>query len=87
MPVHLSDRSSPKNYPKKMRLAHEGRATEEGCWEKVGINCLRVFVCIFDWRSGGDDDDTDDDDEEDDDEEEDADDADDDENPAIMNPT
>ncbi|KAH8366208.1 hypothetical protein KR093_010154, partial [Drosophila rubida] len=48
MPVHLSDRSSPKNYPKKMRLAHEGRATEEGCWEKVGINCLRVFVCIFD---------------------------------------
>ncbi|KAL7732633.1 hypothetical protein ACLKA6_013563 [Drosophila palustris] len=48
MPVHLSDRSSPKNYPKKMRLAHEGRGTEEGCWEKVGINCLRVFVCIFD---------------------------------------
>ncbi|XP_030570554.1 uncharacterized protein LOC115769752 isoform X1 [Drosophila novamexicana] len=48
MPVHLSDRSSPKNYPKKMRLASEGRPTEEGCWEKVGINCLRVFVCIFD---------------------------------------
>lgn len=48
MPVYLSDRSSPKNYPKKMRMAHEGRATEEGCWEKVGINCLRVFVCIFD---------------------------------------
>ncbi|ALC43236.1 CG8398 [Drosophila busckii] len=48
MPVHLSDRSSPKNYPKKMRLAHEGRPTEEGCWEKVGMNCLRVFVCIFD---------------------------------------
>ncbi|EDW50730.1 GM14792 [Drosophila sechellia] len=34
MPVHLSDRSSPKNYPKKMRLAHEGRPTEDGCWEK-----------------------------------------------------
>ncbi|KAH8418236.1 hypothetical protein KR222_006307, partial [Zaprionus bogoriensis] len=48
MPVHLSDRSSPKNYPKKMRLAHDGRSTEEGCWQKVGINCLRVFVCIFD---------------------------------------
>ncbi|EDV41193.2 uncharacterized protein Dana_GF23544 [Drosophila ananassae] len=48
MPVHLSDRSSPKNYPKKMRLAHEGRPTEEGCWERVGMNCLRVFVCIFD---------------------------------------
>ncbi|XP_068142043.1 uncharacterized protein axed [Drosophila tropicalis] len=48
MPVHLSDRSSPKNYPKKMRLAHEGRPTEEGCWEKAGMNCLRVFVCIFD---------------------------------------
>ncbi|KAH8266045.1 hypothetical protein KR038_001369 [Drosophila bunnanda] len=48
MPVHLSDRSSPKNYPKKMRLAHEGRPTEEGCWERVGMNCLRIFVCIFD---------------------------------------
>eukprot|EP00099_Drosophila_melanogaster_P020966 NP_648051.1 axundead, isoform A [Drosophila melanogaster] len=48
MPVHLSDRSSPKNYPKKMRLAHEGRPTEDGCWEKVGMNCLRIFVCIFD---------------------------------------
>ncbi|EDW18398.1 uncharacterized protein Dmoj_GI12105 [Drosophila mojavensis] len=48
MPVHLSDRSCPKNYPKKMRRAHEGPSTEEGCWEKVGINCLRVFVCIFD---------------------------------------
>uniref|UniRef100_A0A6P4E038 Uncharacterized protein LOC108037595 n=1 Tax=Drosophila rhopaloa TaxID=1041015 RepID=A0A6P4E038_DRORH len=48
MPVHLSDRSSPKNYPKKMRLAHDGRPTEEGCWEKVGMNCLRIFVCIFD---------------------------------------
>ncbi|KAI8040217.1 hypothetical protein M5D96_006156, partial [Drosophila gunungcola] len=48
MPVHLSDRSSPKNYPRKMRLAHDGRPTEEGCWEKVGMNCLRIFVCIFD---------------------------------------
>ncbi|EDW33704.1 GL13271 [Drosophila persimilis] len=48
MPVHLSDRSSPKNYPKKMRRANEGRSTEEGCWEKLGMNCLRVFVCIFD---------------------------------------
>ncbi|XP_001352850.4 uncharacterized protein axed isoform X1 [Drosophila pseudoobscura] len=48
MPVHLSDRSSPKNYPKKMRRTNEGRSTEEGCWEKLGMNCLRVFVCIFD---------------------------------------
>lgn len=48
MPVHLSDRSNHKNYPKKMRQAAEGRSDEEGCWEKVGINCLRVFVCIFD---------------------------------------
>ncbi|XP_030372726.1 uncharacterized protein LOC115622800 isoform X2 [Scaptodrosophila lebanonensis] len=48
MPVHLSDRSDPKNYPKKMRQAQDGRSTEEGCWQKVGMNCLRVFVCIFD---------------------------------------
>lgn len=54
MPVHLSDRSSPKNYPKKMRLAHEGRPTEDGCWEKVGMNCLRIFVCIFDWSEQSD---------------------------------
>jgi len=78
-----------------MRLAHEGRATEEGCWEKVGINCLRVFVCIFDWRSGGHDDEdeeneNDDDEDEDDDEDDEDDDVaddDDDEEPAIMNPT
>ncbi|XP_073840303.1 BTB/POZ domain-containing protein axundead [Musca autumnalis] len=47
MPIHLSDRSNPKNYPKKMRRAEKG-ATEEGCWENFGLNCLAVFACIFD---------------------------------------
>lgn len=68
-----------------MRLTHEGRATEEGCWEKVGINCLRVFVCIFDWRSDRDEDEEEEEAEE---EEEDADEeVEDEEEPAIMNPT
>jgi len=73
MPVHLSDRSSPKNYPKKMRLAHEGRPTEEGCWEKVGMNCLRIFVCIFDWSEQSEGEEEDDDEEEEDEDEQDDD--------------
>ncbi|XP_023293311.2 uncharacterized protein LOC111676592 isoform X1 [Lucilia cuprina] len=47
MPIHLSDRSNPKNYPKKMRRAEKG-SSEESCWENFGLNCLAVFACIFD---------------------------------------
>ncbi|XP_059216682.1 uncharacterized protein LOC106092869 [Stomoxys calcitrans] len=47
MPINLSDRSNPKNYPKKMRRAEKG-SSEEGCWENFGLNCLAVFACIFD---------------------------------------
>ena len=48
MPIHLSDRSNPKNYSKKMRKAEKGTSGEEGCWENFGLNCLAVFACIFD---------------------------------------
>ncbi|XP_054734332.1 uncharacterized protein LOC129241835 [Anastrepha obliqua] len=48
MPIHLSDRTNPKNYPKKMRRAEKGASGEEGCWSNFGMNCLAVFACIFD---------------------------------------
>lgn len=48
MPIHLSDRTNPKNYPKKMRRAEKGASGEDGCWSNVGMNCLAVFACIFD---------------------------------------
>uniref|UniRef100_A0A1B0G0U7 BACK domain-containing protein n=1 Tax=Glossina morsitans morsitans TaxID=37546 RepID=A0A1B0G0U7_GLOMM len=50
MPIHLSDRSNPKNYPKKMRTAEKNAANndEAGCLENFGWNCLAVFACIFD---------------------------------------
>lgn len=48
MPIHLSDRTNPKNYPKKMRRAEKGASGEDGCWSNFGMNCLAVFACIFD---------------------------------------
>lgn len=51
MPIHLSNRSNPKTYPKKMRrhaqkLAEEGQ--KKGCCDKCLLNCIYVFACIFD---------------------------------------
>lgn len=50
MPIHLSTRTNPKNYPKKMRryaekLANEGK--DRGCCDKCLLNCISVFACIF----------------------------------------
>lgn len=47
MPIHLSDRSNPKNYPKRMRRADK-HENEEDCWDNAGLNCLAVLACIFD---------------------------------------
>lgn len=48
MPIHLSDRSNPKNYPKKMRRAEKTENGNDGCCDNFGMNCLTVFACIFD---------------------------------------
>jgi hypothetical protein len=50
MPIHLSNRSNPKNYAKKMRrynekLAREGQ--DRGCCDNCLLNCVSVFACIF----------------------------------------
>lgn len=51
MPIHLSTRSHPKNYSKKMKryaakLAAEGQ--DKGCCDSCILNCISVFACIFD---------------------------------------
>lgn len=50
MPIHLSSRSNPKNYPKKMRKHAQKLADvdkDKSCCDKCIINCLTVFACIF----------------------------------------
>uniref|UniRef100_A0A6E8VLX8 BACK domain-containing protein n=1 Tax=Anopheles coluzzii TaxID=1518534 RepID=A0A6E8VLX8_ANOCL len=53
LPVPLSARSQPRNYPKKMRKAAEEaeRARDgpkKGCCNRLLLNCCSVFACIFD---------------------------------------
>ncbi|XP_062541647.1 uncharacterized protein LOC134209659 [Armigeres subalbatus] len=49
MPIQLSSRSNPKNYPKKMRKAAEDPEGEKrNCCERLVLNCIWVFSCIFD---------------------------------------
>lgn len=51
MPIQLSARSNPKNYPKKMRKAAEEAAAggeRNSCCDRFCISCARVFACIFD---------------------------------------
>uniref|UniRef100_A0A182Q225 BACK domain-containing protein n=1 Tax=Anopheles farauti TaxID=69004 RepID=A0A182Q225_9DIPT len=54
LPVHLSTRSHPRNYPKRMRkaAAEAERALREGpkksCCNRFLLNCCSVFACIFD---------------------------------------
>uniref|UniRef100_A0A182PL86 BACK domain-containing protein n=1 Tax=Anopheles epiroticus TaxID=199890 RepID=A0A182PL86_9DIPT len=53
LPVQLSARSQPRNYPKKMRKAAEEaeRARDgpkKGCCNRLLLNCCSVFACIFD---------------------------------------
>ncbi|CAD7081929.1 unnamed protein product [Hermetia illucens] len=46
LPIHLSDRTNPKNYKKKMRRAERGN--DDGCCSNFGLNCLAILACIFD---------------------------------------
>ncbi|XP_053687594.1 BTB/POZ domain-containing protein 6 [Sabethes cyaneus] len=49
MPIHLSARSNPKNYPKKMRKAAEEIQTDNrSCCDRVVITFVSIFACIFD---------------------------------------
>ncbi|XP_019557653.2 uncharacterized protein LOC109426575 [Aedes albopictus] len=50
MPIQLSARSNPKNYPKKMRKAAEEAESGEkrSCCERLFLNCMSVLSCIFD---------------------------------------
>lgn len=50
MPIHLSNRSNPKNYSKRMRkyaqkLAEEGQ--KKSCCDNCLLSCISVFACIF----------------------------------------
>lgn len=49
MPIQLSARSNPKNYPKKMRkAAEEAEDDKRSCCDRFILNCISVFACIFD---------------------------------------
>ncbi|EAT41641.1 AAEL006723-PA [Aedes aegypti] len=49
MPIQLSARSNPKNYPKKMRkAAEEAEGDKRSCCDRFILNCISVFACIFD---------------------------------------
>lgn len=50
MPIHLSDRSNPKNYPKKMRLHEKEELGEHsGCADtKCGFIFFSFLACLFD---------------------------------------
>uniref|UniRef100_A0A182WLS6 BACK domain-containing protein n=1 Tax=Anopheles minimus TaxID=112268 RepID=A0A182WLS6_9DIPT len=53
LPVQLSARSHPRNYPKKMRKAaaeaeRERDGPKKGCCNRLLLNCCSVFACIFD---------------------------------------
>ncbi|ETN64283.1 hypothetical protein AND_003972 [Anopheles darlingi] len=52
LPIHLSQRSHPRNYPKKMRKAaadaeRADRRKSNGCCDGLLLNCISVFACIF----------------------------------------
>lgn len=48
MPIHLSNRSNPKNYPKKMRNAMmNDEDSEKKCCDSFFLNCASAFACIF----------------------------------------
>ncbi|XP_058061855.1 uncharacterized protein LOC131212121 [Anopheles bellator] len=51
LPIHLSQRSHPRNYPKKMRKAAADAEREPrnggGCCDRLLLNCISVFACIF----------------------------------------
>lgn len=49
MPIHISNRSNPKNYSKKMRK-HALRQMDDwnrNCCDACILNCVSVFACIF----------------------------------------
>ncbi|XP_065087946.1 BTB/POZ domain-containing protein 2 [Ochlerotatus camptorhynchus] len=49
MPIHLTARSNPKNYPKKMRkAAEEAEGEKRNCCERLILTCVSIFACIFD---------------------------------------
>lgn len=49
MPIHLSTRSCPKNYPRKMRkAAEEADGEKPNCCERLLLTCVSLFACIFD---------------------------------------
>lgn len=43
MPIHLSDRTDPKNYSRKMRRNTEGTTNRS-----YAMDCLSVLLCCFD---------------------------------------
>uniref|UniRef100_A0A6B2EJT5 BACK domain-containing protein n=1 Tax=Phlebotomus kandelakii TaxID=1109342 RepID=A0A6B2EJT5_9DIPT len=43
MPIHLSERTNPKNYPRKMR-----KHNTEGSNRSCAMDCLSIIVCCFD---------------------------------------
>lgn len=50
MPVHLSNRSNPKNYSKKMKKYAQRQSDDwnnRGCCDSCVLNCVSVFACIF----------------------------------------
>lgn len=49
MPIHLTARSNPKNYPKKMRkAAEEAEGEKRNCCERLILAFVSIFACIFD---------------------------------------
>lgn len=46
MPIHLSARSDPKKYPKKMRKFAQ-RQSEDSSNDACLLNCASIFACIF----------------------------------------
>ncbi|XP_055533928.1 BTB/POZ domain-containing protein 2 [Wyeomyia smithii] len=49
MPIQLSARSNPKNYPKKMRKAAEENQTDDrSCCDRLVITFVSIFACVFD---------------------------------------
>lgn len=49
MPIHLTARSNPKNYPKKMRkAAEEAEGEKRNCCEALILSCVSGFACLFD---------------------------------------
>ncbi|XP_050096200.1 uncharacterized protein LOC126578048 [Anopheles aquasalis] len=48
LPIHLSQRSHPRNYPKKMRkAAADAERAERRKSDGLLLNCISVFACIF----------------------------------------